>query len=114
MTKGKKILAMLLCAVMCLSLFPTLALAEEITEPADNASAELLQEEQIQEEVYEEPAENNEQYAAEDTETEAAIEEVNVPDPAVELESEIADQGEEAGTEEAETEPESAEVVKQM
>ena len=114
MTKGKKIMAMLLCAVMCLSLFPTLALAEEITEPADNASAELLQEEQIQEEVYEEPAENNEQYAAEDTETEAAIEEVNVPDPAVELESEIADQGEEAGTEEAETEPESAEVVEQM
>ena len=39
MTKAKKILAMVLCAVMCLSMLPIWALAEESTEPADNANA---------------------------------------------------------------------------
>ena len=102
MTNAKKILAMVLCTVMCLSLLPIWALAEESIEPADNANAELLQEEQIQEEVYEEPAE--------DTETEATIEEVNVPNLAEEIETEAVDQ-EEVSTEEAEAETESAEVV---
>ena len=92
MTNAKKILAMVLCAVMCLSLLPIWALAEESTEPADNTNAELLQEEQV---------------AAEDTEAEAASEDVNEPEAAED--AEVADQGEEVGTEEAEPEP--AEVV---